>query len=67
MSSNETTMLEVIDGLCKVTEDLAQLVKRQTEVIAQADIAEEVKVELETARNGTDDALDTLEYKLRRL
>ena len=43
MPSNDVTVLEIIDGLCKVTETLAQLVNKQAEVIAQADIAEEIK------------------------
>lgn len=67
MPSNEVTVLEIIDGLCKVTETLAQLVNKQAEVIAQADIAEEIKEELETMRNGTDLQMDVLEYKMRKI
>jgi hypothetical protein len=67
MPSNDVTVLEIIDGLCKVTETLAQLVNKQAEVIAQADIAEEIKEELETMRNGTDLQMDVLEYKMRKI
>lgn len=65
--SSEVGPLEIIDGLCSVTEKLAQLVKKQAEVIAQSDIAEEVKAELEAMKKETDDNLDILEYKMRRL
>lgn len=65
--SSEVGALEIIDGLCSVTEKLAQLVKKQAEVIAQSDIAEEVKAELEAMKKETDDNLDILEYKMRRL
>lgn len=67
MPSNDVTVLEIIDGLCKVTETLAQLVNKQAEVIAQADIAEEIKEELKTMRNGTDLQMDVLEYKMRKI
>lgn len=67
MPSNDVTVLEIIDGLCKVTETLAQMVNKQAEVIAQADIAEEIKEELETMRNGTDLQMDVLEYKMRKI
>lgn len=67
MPSNDVTVLEIIDGLCKVTETLAQLVNKQAEVIAQADIAEEIKEELEAMRNGTDLQMDVLEYKMRKI
>ena len=65
--SSEVRPLEIIDGLCSVTEKLAQLAKKQAEVIAQSDIAEEVKAELEAMKKETDDNLDILEYKMRRL
>lgn len=65
--SSEVGPLEIIDGLCSATERLAQLVKKQAEVIAQSDIAEEVKAELEAMKKETDDNLDILEYKMRRL
>lgn len=65
--SSEVGPLEIIDGLCSVTEQLAQLVKKQSEVIAQSDIAEEVKAELKAMQKETDDSLDILEYKMRRL
>lgn len=65
--SSEVGPLEIIDGLCSVTEKLAQLVKKQAEVIAQSDIAEEVKAELEAMKKETDDNLDILEYRMRRL
>ncbi len=65
--SSEVGPLEVIDGLCSVTEKMAQLVKKQAEVIAQADIAEEVKEELEAMQKETDGKLNVLEYKMRRM
>ena len=59
--------LEVIDGLCKVTEELAGIVKKQAEVLAQADIPEELAKELQEERDRADNALDVLEYKMRRM
>lgn len=58
---------EVIDGLCKVTEELAGIVKKQAEVLAQADIPEELAQELQEERDRADNALDVLEYKMRRM
>lgn len=58
---------EVIDGLCKVTEELAGIVKKQAEVLAQADIPEELAQELRKEREEADNALDILEYKMRRI
>lgn len=58
---------EVIDGLCKVTEELAGIVKKQAEVLAQADIPEELAQELQKEREEADNALDILEYKMRRI
>ena len=56
----------IIDMLCSVTSDLADLVKKQAEVIAQYQISEEVSKELKDMRDNTDSKLDVIEYKLRR-
>lgn len=58
---------EVIDGLCRATEELAGIVRKQAEVLAQADIPEELAQELQKERDGVDNALDVLEYKMRRI
>lgn len=58
---------EVIDGLCRATEELVGIVRKQAEVLAQADIAEELAQELKGERDRVDGALDVLEYKMRRI
>ena len=58
---------EIIDRLCAVTNSLSEIVRKQAEVLAQADIAEEVKKELDQMRNEADTQLDTIEYKLRKM
>ncbi len=58
---------EVIDGLCRVTEELAGIVKKQAEVLAQADIPEELAQELQEVGDRADNALVVLEYKMRRM
>lgn len=56
----------VIDMLCSVTSDLADLVKKQAEVIAQYQISEDVNKELKDMRDKADSKLDIIEYNLRR-
>lgn len=43
---------EVIDGLCRATEELVGIVRKQAEVLAQADIAEELAQELKGERGA---------------
>ena len=56
---------EMIDRLCEVTTMLADLVKEQASLLAQADIPDETLVALHEKRQKADDELDTLEYALR--
>lgn len=56
----------IIDMLCSVTNDLAEIVKKQAEVIAQYQISEEVSRELKEMRDKADSELDVIEYNLRR-
>ncbi len=58
---------ELIDRLCEVTTQLADLVRKQAAIIMQSDIPEETKKELEAERKPIDDELDLLEYKMRRM
>lgn len=57
---------EMIDRLCGVTTMLADLVREQAAIIAQADIPEETKHLIAEKRDATDEELDILEYHLRR-
>lgn len=57
---------EMIDRLCGVTTMLADLVREQAAIIAQADIPEETKQLIAEKRDATDEELDILEYHLRR-
>lgn len=57
---------EMIDRLCGVTTMLADLVREQAAIIAQADIPEETKQLIAKKRDATDEELDILEYHLRR-
>ena len=63
--NNEGTF-ELIDRLCGVSTQLADLVRKQAAVIIQADIPEETKAMLEAERKHADDELNLLEYKMRR-
>lgn len=58
---------ELIDRLCEVTTQLADLVRKQAAIIMQSDIPEETKKELEAERKPIDDELDLFEYKMRRM
>ena len=58
---------ELIDRLCEVTTQLADLVRKQAAIIMQSDIPEETKKELEAERKPIDDEVDLLEYKMRRM
>lgn len=61
-----TVDYNIIDMLCSVTNDLAEIVKKQAEVIAQYQISEEVSRELKEMRDNADSELDVIEYNLRR-
>lgn len=56
----------IIDRLCSVTSILAEIVKKQEEVIAQHQISEEVNKELQEMRDKADSELGAIEYNLRR-
>lgn len=58
--------LEIIDTLCGVTTELADLVNRMAVELAQADIAEEVKRELLAAKERAEEKLNIIEYDIRR-
>lgn len=58
--------LEIIDTLCGVTTELADLVNRMAVELAQADIAEEVKRELLADKERAEEKLDVIEYDIRR-
>jgi hypothetical protein len=57
---------EIIDLLCSVTTALSDIVRKQAEVIAQCEIANELAAELKEMRDSTDRQLDVIEYRLRR-
>lgn len=56
---------EIIDLLCAVTTDLSDIVRKQAEIIAQCNIADEVEKELKAMRENADRQLDIIEYRLR--
>ena len=60
-------LYEAIDKLCAVTSMLADLVKEQAAIIAQADIPDETKEALEKKRDAVDKELDIVEYGLRKV
>lgn len=59
--------LEIIDTLCRVTSDLADLVNQMTVELEQANVAQEVMEELNERKRKCDEALDVAEYRIRRL
>lgn len=63
----EPYVYEVIDRLCSATNALAEVVRKQAEVIAQADIAEEVRKELEQMKTDANEQLDIAELRLRKI
>lgn len=58
---------EAIDRLCGVTTMLADLVREQAAIIAQADIPEETKQIIAKKRSAADKELDIIEYGLRKV
>lgn len=63
----EPYVYETIDRLCTATNALADIVRKQAEVIAQADIAEEVRKELEHMETDANNQLDVAEMGLRKI
>ena len=55
------TLLEIVDRLCSVTQMQADIIRRQTEVIEQAKIADAVADELRQLRDQVDDELSLIE------
>ena len=61
-------LLEIIDMMCSVTEKMADIVKKQAVMIEQVKIAGAVfPDDLSEERKETEDDLDRIEYKLRRI
>lgn len=58
--------LEIIDTLCRVTSDMADLVNRMTVELEQANVAQEVMEELEERKKKCDEKLDIIKYNTRR-
>jgi hypothetical protein len=58
---------EIIDRLCAVTSVLSDIVRKQAEIVEQADVSEKVKQELRGMRKRADDELDLIEYRQRRI
>lgn len=59
------TQLEIIDRLRRVTRLQADIIYKQAEALAQAEIAEAVADELRSMRKAADDELDIVEYGSR--
>lgn len=59
------TQLEIIDRLRRVTRLQADIIYKQAEALAQAEIAEAVDDELRSMRKAADDELDIVEYGSR--
>lgn len=59
-------LLEVVDMMCTVTETMAQIIRKQAEMIERTKMEEAVREELRAAREDADRQLDRIEYKLRR-
>lgn len=59
------TQLEIIDRLCRVTRLQADIIYKQAEALAQAEIAEAVADELRSMRKAAEDELDLIEYGSR--
>lgn len=64
---------EIINNLCNITDELLgisnellKIVHKQAEVIAQADIPEDLFSSLKEEREKVSDRLDVTEYRLRK-
>lgn len=60
-------LYESLDRMCSVTTTLADLVREQAAIIAQADIPDETKELLEQKKDAVDKELDIIEYGLRKV
>lgn len=60
------TLLEIVDRLCSVTQMQADIIRKQTEIIEQAKIADAVADEMRLLRKEVDDELDLVECASRR-
>lgn len=60
------TLLEIVDRLCSVTQMQAEIIRKQTEVIEQAKIADAVADELRQMQDQVDNELDLIEFASRR-
>lgn len=60
------TLLEIIDRLCSVTQMQADIIRKQTEIIEQAKIADAVADEMSQLRKEVDDEFDLIELASRR-
>ncbi len=60
------TLLEIVDRLCSVTQLQAEIIRKQTEVIEQAKIADAVADELRQLREEVDDELTLIDDASRR-
>lgn len=61
------SLLEVVDMLCSVTQTLADIVRKQAELMEQEKIAAAVFPELAEERQQAEKEMDRIEMKLRRL
>lgn len=61
------SLLEVVDMMCEVTQKLADIVKKQAELIEQEKIAEAAFPELAEERRQAEKEMDRIEMKLRRI
>ncbi len=58
---------EMLDRMCSITTMLADLVREQASIIAQADIPDETKEVLAKKRDAAYKELDIMEYSLREV
>lgn len=61
------SLLEVVDMMCDVTQKLADIVRKQAELIEQEKIAEAAFPELAEERRQAEKEMDRIEMKLRRI
>lgn len=54
------SLLEIVERLCEVTRLQSEIIKKQTEVIEQAKIADTVAEELKAMRTAAADELDII-------
>lgn len=61
------SLLEVVDMMCDVTQKLADIVRKQAELIEQEKISEAAFPELAEERRQAEKEMDRIEMKLRRI